>query len=319
MTLPPSQPSADRSIPALTLVPTAPAGFRSGFVALVGRPNVGKSTLLNGLVGQKIAITSPTAQTTRNRLQGVLTLPHAQMIWVDTPGIHKPHHRLGEVLVQTARAAIQAVDVVALVADGSVPAGKGDRFIANLISPETPVLLCRNKQDLIEGDRALLEASYRDLLPRAVQVSVSALQEKTLQPMLHAIADLLPIGPYYYPPDVVTDRPERFIMGELIREQVLHHTRDEVPHAVAIAVESVEESEQLTRIRATITVERASQKGIVIGKGGAMLKTIGSAARRQIQKLIAGKVYLELFVRVRPRWRQSQSLLEEFGYRVEKD
>lgn len=318
MTRSPADSSGDRS-PLVTLVPTAPAGFRSGFVALVGRPNVGKSTLLNALVGQKIAITSPTAQTTRNRLQGVLSLPHAQMIWVDTPGIHKPHHRLGEVLVQTARAAIQDVDVVALVVDGSVPAGKGDRFIAHLIGSETPVLICRNKQDLIDSDRAALEASYRELLPRAPQVSVSALQETNLQSVLHAIADLLPIGPYYYPPDAVTDRPERFIMGELIREQVLHHTRDEVPHAVAIAVESVEESDALTRIRATITVERASQKGIVIGKGGAMLKTIGSAARRQIQKLIAGKVYLELFVRVRPRWRQSQSLLEEFGYRVEKD
>ncbi|MEM6445333.1 MAG: GTPase Era [Cyanobacteria bacterium P01_D01_bin.123] len=302
-----------------TLVPTAPAGFRSGFVALVGRPNVGKSTLLNALVGQKLAITSPIAQTTRNRLQGIVTLPHAQMILVDTPGIHKPHHRLGEVLVQTARAAMQAVDVVVLVVDGTVVAGKGDRFIANLVAPNTPAVVCCNKQDLIAGKCEQLEASYRELLPQASLASVSALKKQSLPSLLDAISALLPVGPYYYPPDAVTDQPERFIIGELIREQILHHTRDEVPHAVAIAVERVEETLQLTRIGATITVERASQKGIIIGKKGAMLKTIGSAARRHIQKLIAGKVYLELFVRVRPRWRQSKTLLEEFGYRVESE
>lgn len=302
-----------------TLVPTAPAGFRSGFVALVGRPNVGKSTLLNALVGQKLAITSPIAQTTRNRLQGIVTLPHAQMILVDTPGIHKPHHRLGEVLVQTARAAMQAVDVVVLVVDGAIVAGKGDRFIANLVAPKTPAVVCCNKQDLIAGECEQLEASYRELLPQASLASVSALKKQSLPSLLDAISALLPVGPYYYPPDAVTDQPERFIIGELIREQILHHTRDEVPHAVAIAVERVEETLQLTRIGATITVERASQKGIIIGKKGAMLKTIGSAARRHIQKLIAGKVYLELFVRVRPRWRQSKTLLEEFGYRVESE
>lgn len=302
-----------------TLVPTAPAGFRSGFVALVGRPNVGKSTLLNALVGQKLAITSPIAQTTRNRLQGIVTLPHAQMILVDTPGIHKPHHRLGEVLVQTARAAMQAVDVVVLVVDGAVVAGKGDRFIANLVAPNTPAVVCCNKQDLIAGECEQLEASYRELLPQASLASVSALKKQSLPSLLDAISALLPVGPYYYPPDAVTDQPERFIIGELIREQILHHTRDEVPHAVAIAVERVEETPQLTRIGATITVERASQKGIIIGKKGAMLKTIGSTARRHIQKLIAGKVYLELFVRVRPRWRQSKTLLEEFGYRVESE
>ncbi|MEM9512272.1 MAG: GTPase Era, partial [Cyanobacteria bacterium P01_E01_bin.48] len=281
--------------------------------------NVGKSTLLNALVGQKLAITSPIAQTTRNRLQGIVTLPHAQMILVDTPGIHKPHHRLGEVLVQTARAAMQAVDVVVLVVDGAVVAGKGDRFIANLVAPNTPAVVCCNKQDLIAGKCEQLEASYRELLPQASLASVSALKKQSLPSLLDAISALLPVGPYYYPPDAVTDQPERFIIGELIREQILHHTRDEVPHAVAIAVERVEETLQLTRIGATITVERASQKGIIIGKKGAMLKTIGSTARRHIQKLIAGKVYLELFVRVRPRWRQSKTLLEEFGYRVESE
>ncbi|MEM8715356.1 MAG: GTPase Era [Cyanobacteria bacterium P01_G01_bin.4] len=307
------------------LLPKAPKGFRSGFAALVGRPNVGKSTILNGLVGQKIAITSPIAQTTRNRLQGILTLPTAQIVLVDTPGIHKPHHRLGEALVNTARSALNSVDAVILVVDGSEMAGKGDRFIANWLSPDLPVILCRNKQDLLpkgkdkqdKGKRRAIADSYREMLPQAKDVSISALNKNSLEPLLSAIASQLPQGPYYYPPDLVTDRPERFIMGELIREQILHHTRNEVPHSVAITIDRVEESPKITRILATAIVERDSQKGILIGKGGQMLKTIGSGARQQIQKLIVGKVYLELFVKVRPKWRQSAGLLAELGYAEE--
>ncbi|MGK7912911.1 MAG: GTPase Era [Synechococcus sp.] len=302
------------------LLPKAPKGFRSGFAALVGRPNVGKSTILNGLVGQKIAITSPIAQTTRNRLQGILTLPMAQIVLVDTPGIHKPHHRLGEALVNTARSALNSVDVVILVVDGSEMSGKGDRFIANWLSPDLPVILCRNKQDLLpaeKGKRKAIAASYKEMLPQAKDVSISALNKNSLEPLLGAIASSLPQGPYYYPPDLVTDRPERFIMGELIREQILHHTRNEVPHSVAITIDRVEESPKITRILATAIVERDSQKGILIGKGGQMLKTIGSGARQQIQKLIVGKVYLELFVKVRPKWRQSAGLLAELGYTEE--
>ena len=304
--------------PARGLLPQAPSGFRSGFVALVGRPNVGKSTLLNGLVGQKIAIVSPIAQTTRNRLQGILTLPDAQVILVDTPGIHKPHHRLGEALVKTARSALHSVDGVVLVVDGSVPAGKGDRFIANWLAPTIPTLICRNKQDLLPAEPQkcqAIEQSYRDLLPAATQVAVSAVDKSTLTPLLDRITQLLPEGPYYYPPDLVTDQPERFIMGELIREQLLHHTRNEVPHSVAIAIERVEETPKITRVLATILVERDSQKAIVIGKRGQMLKTIGTGARQQIQKLILGHVYLELFVKVKPRWRQSAGVLAELGYR----
>ena len=307
-------------LPIPGLLPKAPKGFRSGFAALVGRPNVGKSTILNALVGQKIAITSPVAQTTRNRLQGILTLPTAQIVLVDTPGIHKPHHRLGEALVNTARSALNSVDVVILVVDGSEMAGKGDRFIANWLSPDLPVILCRNKQDLLpaeKGKRRAIAASYRDMLPQAKDVSISALNKNSLEPLLGAIASTLPQGPYYYPPDLVTDRPERFIMGELIREQILHHTRNEVPHSVAITIDRVEESPKITRILATAIVERDSQKGILIGKGGQMLKTIGSGARQQIQKLIVGKVYLELFVKVRPKWRQSAGLLAELGYAEE--
>ena len=303
------------------LLPSAPPNFRSGFAALVGRPNVGKSTLLNALVGQKIAITSPVAQTTRNRLQGILTLPTAQVILVDTPGIHKPHHKLGEALVQTARGSLNAVDVAVLVVDGSVPAGKGDRFIANWFEPELPAIVCLNKQDLApksEKKREAIEASYRELLPRATCVSVSALQVASLAPLLDRITQLLPQGPYYYPPDLVTDQPERFIMGELIREQILTHTRNEIPHSVAITIDRVEETKKITRILATVNVERDSQKGIIIGHGGRMLKAIGSGARQQIQKLILGKVYLEIFVKVRPNWRQSAGFLAEMGYRGDR-
>lgn len=305
----------------LPLIPQAPPGFRSGFVALVGRPNVGKSTLLNALIGQKIAITSPVAQTTRNRLQGILTLPQAQVILVDTPGIHKPHHRLGEILVQNAQTAAASVDGVVLVVDGSVPAGRGDDYIAQRLSQGGPVMICVNKSDLeIPGSesRQQIHQSYRQLLPGTPLVSVSALDPTTLDPLLKQMTALLPEGPYYYPPDLITDQPERFIMGELIREQILMYTRQEIPHSVAITLDRVEELEKITRVLATIHVERDSQKRILIGKKGEMLKTIGQEARLQIQKLIEGKIYLELFVKVRPHWRRSASILADLGYTMEK-
>ncbi len=301
-------------------IPVAPPGFKSGFVAIIGRPNVGKSTLLNALVGQKIAITSPVAQTTRNRLRGILSLPQAQIIWVDTPGIHKPHHRLGEILVHNAQAAITAVDVILLVVDGSVPAGRGDAYIAERIPPQSPCILVCNKADLAPKEaeaRQVLQASYQALRPTAPLVWVSALDRSSLDPLLEATIELLPPGPYYYPPDLVTDQPERFIIAELIREQVLLHTREEVPHSVAVSIDQIEETPGLTRILATLIVERDSQKGILIGKGGEMLKRIGQGARLQIQKLILGKVYLELFVKVKPHWRRSERTLADLGYRPE--
>ncbi|MEN9202710.1 MAG: GTPase Era [Thermostichus sp. DG_1_6_bins_120] len=301
-------------------IPTAPPGFKSGFVALIGRPNVGKSTLLNALVGQKIAITSPVAQTTRNRLQGILSLPQAQIIWVDTPGIHKPHHRLGEILVRNAQAAMAAVDVILFVVDGSVPAGRGDAYIAEQIPAESACLIVCNKSDLAPKDpqtRQAYQESYQALRAGAPVVWVSALDPGSLPPLIEATIDLLPAGPYYYPPELVTDQPERFIMAELIREQVLLHTREEVPHSVAVIIDQVEETPTVTRILATLLVERDSQKGILIGKGGEMLKRIGQAARLQIQKLILGKVYLELFVKVRPHWRRSEPILRDLGYRAE--
>jgi len=314
------------------LIPPAPPEFRSGFVGIIGRPNVGKSTLMNYLVGQKIAITSPVAQTTRNRLRGILTTPQAQIIFVDTPGIHKPHHQLGEVLVKNAQIAIRSVDVLLFVVDGSVDMGGGDRFIADLLQNcEIPIVLGINKADQQEPDEpstdlspnfptSFLDRAYCDLAA-AHQWTVtkfSALTGEGLEPLQEHLIQHLEPGPYYYPPDLITDQPERFIMGELIREQILLLTREEVPHSVAIAIDRVEEAPKITRILATIHVERDSQKGILIGKQGSMLKAIGSAARQQIQKLVEGNVYLELFVKVQPKWRQSRTQLAELGYRVEE-
>lgn len=302
-------------------IPQAPAGYKSGFVGIIGRPNVGKSTLMNQLVGQKIAITSPVAQTTRNRLRGILTTPEAQLIFVDTPGIHKPHHQLGEVLVQNAKIAIDSVDVLLFVVDSSVEAGGGDRYIVDLLSrTETPVILGLNKIDQQPSHSEQLDSSYVELAEQHQWQTgkFSALSGEGLTKLQQLLIGLLEPGPYYYPPDLITDQPERFIIGELIREQILLLTREEVPHSVAIAIEKVEEAPTITRVFATINVERQSQKAILIGKGGSMLKVIGSAAREQIQKLIAGKVYLELFVKVQPKWRQSRTRLAELGYRVEE-
>ena len=354
------------------LIPAAPSGFRSGFVGIIGRPNVGKSTLMNYLVGQKIAITSPVAQTTRNRLRGILTTPTAQLIFVDTPGIHKPHHQLGKVLVKNAQVAIQSVDALLFVVDGSVEAGGGDRFIANMLTKcQIPIILGINKADqqpgqeeagelgeageageveeveeapfiphpssLIPHPSSLIphptpltphpspltphpfDRSYQELADSQQWgiAKFSALTGEGLDTLQQQLIQHLEPGPYYYPPDLVTDQPERFIMGELIREQVLLLTREEVPHSTAIGIDRVEEEPTITRILATIYIERPSQKGILIGKGGEMLKAIGSASRQQIQKLVAGKVYLELFVKVQPKWRQSSTRLAELGYRVE--
>jgi GTP-binding protein Era len=307
------------------MIPAAPSGFRSGFVALIGRPNVGKSTLMNLLIGQKIAITSPVPQTTRNRLRGILTTDKAQLILVDTPGIHKPHHALGEILVKNAIAAIDAVDLVLFLVDGSVPMGRGDQFIENILErSSTPVVLGLNKIDQrpAEGEAlAKIGQSYQALCDRHhwQSIAFSALTGENSAELQQQLSIQLPEGPYYYPPDLITDQPTRFIMAELIREQILQLTREEVPHSVAVTIDRVEEDPKMTRVLATVHVERASQKGILIGKGGSMMKAIGSAARQQIQKLIMGKLYLELFVKVEDQWRKSRHLLSEFGYQVESE
>ena len=305
----------------LATIPVAPDGFKSGFVGIIGRPNVGKSTLMNQLIGQKIAITSPVAQTTRNRLQGILTTPEAQIIFVDTPGIHKPHHELGRVIVKNAQTAINSVDVILFVVDSSSFSGGGDRFIIELLKKtKTPIILGLNKQDLQPQENRELDDSYLDLIKDLEwsTVKFSATTGEGTETLQNLLIEKLETGPYYYPPDLVTDQPERFIMAELIREQILLLTRQEVPHSVAIAIEKVEESPKITRVFAAINVERGSQKGIIIGKKGSMLKQIGTEARKQIQKVIAGDVYLELFVKVEPKWRQSRLRLAQFGYRVEE-
>ncbi len=302
------------------IIPPTPPEFKSGFVAIIGRPNVGKSTLMNELIGQKVAITSPVAQTTRNRLRGILTTPQAQIIFVDTPGIHKPHHELGKVLVHNAVSAINNVDVVLFVVDSSSPAGGGDRYIVDLLKKsKTPVILGLNKTDLQGQRRDQLTETYEQICQDNWEIAnFSALTGKGLDELQGKLISKLEQGPYYYPPDLVTDQPERFIIGELIREQILLLTREEIPHSVAVTVEKIEEGERLTKILAAINVERKSQKGIVIGQKGQMLKQIGTASRQQMQKLLSGKVYLELFVKVEPKWRQSRLRLAEFGYRVDK-
>jgi len=268
-------------------------------------------------VGEKVAITSPIAQTTRNRLRAILTTATAQLVLVDTPGIHKPHHLLGERLVQTARGAIGEVDLVLLLVDGSQPAGRGDGFIVELLShARAPVHVALNKHDLVDPVQAAeLEASYRELIPDWPLHPVSALTGDGTSGLVEALSAALPEGPHLYPPDAVSDQPEQLLLAELIREQVLQHTREEVPHSVAVQIERIVDDGPRTAVLATVLVERNSQKGILIGKGGRMLREIGSGARQQMQKLINGPVYLELFVKVVPNWRRSASRLAELGYR----
>ncbi len=303
------------------IIPIPPPGFRSGFISIIGRPNVGKSTIMNQLIGQKIAITSPVAQTTRNRLRGILTNDKAQLIFIDTPGIHKPHHELGKVLVTNAREAIAFADAILFVVDSSTPAGGGDRFIVNLLEKiDIPIILGLNKCDrqttknVRELDESYTQFAIANNWPA---IKFSALSKQGLKTLLDSLIERLETGPYYYPPDLVTDKPERFIMGELIREQILLHTKAEIPHSVAIVIEKIEQTPKITRVFASIVVERNSQKGILIGKKGNMLKEIGTKSRQQIQKLIDGQVYLELFVKVQPKWRQSRGRLAEFGYKPE--
>ncbi|CCQ64563.1 GTPase Era [Crocosphaera watsonii] len=305
----------------LPTIPVAPEGFKSGFVGIIGRPNVGKSTLMNQLIGQKIAITSPVSQTTRNRLRGILTTEKAQIIFVDTPGIHKPHHSLGKIIVKNAKTAINAVDIILLVVDSSTKSGGGDRYIIDLLKTvNQPIILGLNKSDQQPENYQEIDESYASLIQdyNWPILKFSALTGDGLENLQNSLIEQLDFGPYYYPPDLITDQPERFIMGELIREQILQMTRQEIPHSVAIAIEKVEETPKITKIFAAINVERNSQKGIMIGQKGSMLKAIGTAAREQIQKLIAGEVYLKLFVKVEPQWRQSNLRLAEFGYRVEE-
>ena len=291
--------------------------FKSGFVSLVGRPNVGKSTLLNRLVGQKIAIMSDKAQTTRNKIQGVFTTDKEQIVFIDTPGIHKPKHRLGDFMVKTALSTFNEVDVVLFLVNVAEKRGPGDNFvIEKLKNVESPVFLVLNKIDQVHPDELLpIIEDYNKQMDFAEIVPISAIEGNNVDHLVDTIRTYLPEGPQFYPEDQVTDHPEYFIVSELIREKVLERTREEVPHSIAVVVESMQRNDDdKVEVRAVINVERKSQKGIIIGKQGKMIKDIGINARRDIEKLLGDKIYLELFVKVQSDWRDKQSHLKDFGY-----
>ncbi|MCL6639114.1 MAG: GTPase Era [Firmicutes bacterium] len=294
--------------------------FKSGFIAIIGRTNVGKSTLLNRIMGRKIAIMSDKPQTTRNKILGVLTREHFQAVFLDTPGVHKPKHELGERLVKTALGTLREVDLVLFLVEADHPPGTGDRFIAGRMEGlRTPVLLVINKIDLIKRDELLerIEA-YSSLYPFAGVVPVSALKGENVERLVEVIVSHLEPGPQYYPSDMVTDKPEAFVMSELIREKVLLLTSQEVPHSVAVVIEELEERPgDVVLVRAVIYTEKESQKGILIGKGGQMLKTIGKLAREEIEALFGSRIYLELWVKVKPGWRKNKAYLASFGYKGE--
>lgn len=290
---------------------------KAGFVAVIGRPNVGKSTLINSLIGQKIAIMSDKPQTTRNKILCVLTQPDAQIIFIDTPGIHKPKHKLGEYMVKTAENTLKEVDVVLFVVDATAEMGPGEKYILErLAEVKTPVILTVNKIDQVKREAVLpIISRYTAVREFMAVVPISAIEKTNLPNLVDEIKKYLEPGPKYYPDDMITDQPERNVIAELIREKVLHLTRDEIPHAIAVDIEEIatRHNDDLY-VRAVIYVERDSQKGIVIGAGGSLLKEIGKLAREDIENLLGSKTFLDLWVKVKKDWRNRDSLLKSFGY-----
>jgi GTP-binding protein Era len=293
--------------------------FRSGFIAIIGRPNVGKSTLMNCLLGEKISIISDKPQTTRNRIRGILTLPDAQLVFLDTPGIHKPLHKMNEIMVKTALGTYGEVDVIMLLVEATERPGAGDKFIIETLSKiKTPVFLVINKVDLIAKERLLpLMQELSGLYPFAEIIPVSALKQD-LGGLLEALLKRLPKGPKYFPEDQLTDQPERFVVTEIIREKIFELTKEEIPYSTAVVIEQMKEEPNLTTIHAMIYVERDSQKGIVIGKNGALLKEIGTRARLDAEKLLGVKVFLQLWVKVKKGWRDDDYMLRNVGIIEEK-
>ncbi|MGK7377801.1 GTPase Era [Planococcus sp. 1R117A] len=295
-------------------------GFKSGFISIIGRPNVGKSTFLNRVVGQKIAIMSDKPQTTRNKVQGVVTTNDSQMVFIDTPGINEPRHKLGDFMLKVAKNTFREVDVLLFVASADDRIGKQDRFVLDMLKGiDVPVFLVLNKIDQVHPDNLpkILEG-YRNEFDFKEAIPISALQGNNVENLLAKITEYLPEGPQYYPADQVTDHPERFIISELIREKALHLTREEIPHSIAVVIEKIapdSDNKDMIRVQAIIMVERDSQKGIVIGKKGALLKEIGSRARADIENLLGSKVYLELWVKVQKDWRNKAVHLRDFGFR----
>lgn len=292
--------------------------FRSGFVAIIGRPNVGKSTLMNHLIGQKIAIMSDKPQTTRNKIHGVYTTNDTQIVFLDTPGIHKPQSKLGNYMMQTAESALKEVEAALFLVDVSEGIGGGDRYIIEQLKKvKTPVFLVMNKIDKIEPEQLLpMIAQYNELYPFAEIVPISALNGNNVTTLLEQLSRYLPEGPQYYPADQITDHPEQFVCAELIREKILHMTREEVPHSIAVAIEDMRVQENgVVYIGAVIFVERDSQKGIIIGKRGDFLKEVGKQARKDIEALLGSRTFLELWVKVKKDWRNQDRVLKDLGFR----
>ncbi|WP_047154953.1 GTPase Era [Aneurinibacillus tyrosinisolvens] len=297
--------------------------YKSGFVAIIGRPNVGKSTLMNQIIGQKIAIMSDKPQTTRNKIRAVYTSEEGQIIFLDTPGVHKPKSRLGDLMNKMVEDALREVDLILFLIDASEKLGAGDEFIIEkLREVKTPVYLVINKIDKVHPEDLLpIIEQYRQLYPFAEIIPVSALQGNNVNRLMEQLLKELPEGPQFYPPDQVTDHPERFIVAELIREKVLHLTREEIPHSIAVVIEQMktrEGNENLVDIYATIYTERQTQKGILVGKQGAMMKEIGKRARQDIERLLGTKVYLNLWIKVKKDWRNQENLFKNFGFHDEE-
>ena len=292
--------------------------FHSGFVALIGRPNVGKSTLLNYIVGQKVAIMSNVAHTTRNKIQGIYTTDDAQIVFIDTPGVHKPRTKLGDFMERSTMSALAEIDAVLYVVAADEKRGPGDDYIINhLKDVKQPIYLVVNKIDTVHpNELPTIVDQYKDALPFKDIVPVSALQGNNINTLMNELVQELPVGPQYYPSDQISDHPERFVIAEMIREKVFQLTREEVPHSVAIDVTSIKrEDNETVHINANIIVERPGQKGIIIGKKGQMLKKIGQMARRDIEHLLGDHVYLQLWVKVVPGWRDKSAMLKDYGYR----
>ena len=297
------------------------ASFKSGYVAVVGRPNAGKSTLVNALVGSKVSIVTPVPQTTRNRILGILSRPEAQVILMDTPGVHNPISRLNQQMMNFVRQALADRDLAVLIVDTSEKFGKGDDFVIRLLKEYSPrTILALNKIDRIKKLELLpLMDRYSKLYDFEEIIPISALHHEGLEDCLSCIIQRLPEGPQYFPTDEYTDQPERFLASEIIREKVIRHTKQELPYVTAVLLDRFEEGETLTRLYATIVVEKESQKPIVIGAGGGRLKEIGSEARQELERLFPPKVFLELYVKVEPNWRENRVLIAELDYRYESE
>ncbi len=292
--------------------------FKSGFVAVVGRPNVGKSTLINALIDDKIVIVSDKAQTTRNRIICVYTDEAKQIVFMDTPGVHKPKHKLGEFMVDAAIDSLKEVEAVLFLVAGNEKRGPGDNFIIEQLGRvKVPVFLCINKIDTLKKEELLeVIVSYESAYPFAGIIPISAKEKENTEEVLTVLEEVLPEGPKYFPDDMITDQPERLIISDIVREKILLATRDEIPHAIAVDVDEMKtRPDGTTYIRATIYCERDSQKGIIIGKKGALLKELGAAAREDVQRLLATKVYLVLWVKVKKDWRNKSGMLSELGYK----